>query len=227
MRYYITRIYYIIRNLIIFLKVKHVRIGFSSKIAKDSIIGKYVSIGNHTYLNGSIDSFSYIGEGCIIYGRIGKFCSISNNVKIIHATHPMGFVSTSPVFYSEKKQCGFSVVTSSRYQDLLFLDEKRKIVCEIGNDVWIGENVLIKGGINIGNGSVIAMGSVVTKDVKPYSVVGGVPAKIIKYRFSTETIKKLEKSKWWENSENWFIINKDLFLNVDRLINRIDSQNSE
>ncbi|MAS52602.1 MAG: acetyltransferase [Flavobacteriales bacterium] len=72
----------------------------------------------------------------------------------------------------------------------------------MGNDVWVGQNSLIKQGVTIGHGSIIGMGSVVTKDIEPYTIVGGVPAKKIKLRFSEDTISQLLKSKWWELKEN-------------------------
>ena len=82
----------------------------------------------------------------------------------------------------------------------------------IGNDVWIGEKAIILDGVTIGNGAVIAAGAVVTKDVQPYSIVGGVPAKHIKFRFDEETRCIIEQSCWWDNTEEWFIRNADTML---------------
>ncbi len=88
----------------------------------------------------------------------------------------------------------------------------------IGNDVWIGANVIVKSGVTIGDGSIIAAGAVVTKDVAPFSVIGGVPAKHIKLRFSEEQINFLKQFKWWEKDLYWLKQNKDLFTNIELLM---------
>ena len=102
-------------------------------------------------------------------------------------------VSTSPCFYSTKKQCGYTFAKTNKIQ------EHKNVY--IGHDVFIGANVLIMGGIKIGSGAIVAAGAVVTKDVPPYAIVGGVPAKIIKYRFDNDIVDKLLKVKWWELKE--------------------------
>ncbi len=85
----------------------------------------------------------------------------------------------------------------------------------IGNDVWIGSNVLIIGGIKIGDGAIVAAGAVVTKDVPPYAIVGGIPARIIRFRFDKEQINKLLELKWWNKDDDWLIKNNYLFCNVE------------
>ena len=134
------------------------------------------------------DSFLFLGHSYAIRPFyiapdtvIGKYVSIAENVCIgIGNEHPTNFVSTSNSLNDYNK----------------FYYSKRK-PCIIGNDVWIGRNAIIKNGTNIGTGSIIGMGSVVTKDVPPYAIVGGNPAKIIRYRFDEITIKKLIDSQWW------------------------------
>ena len=125
---------------------------------------------------------------------VGKFCSIGNNCIIGGAEHPQHFVSTSPAFYggyrkplSIRKICLGKLRWESYSQEV-----------EIGNDVWIGNNVIIKSGVTIGTGAIIGAGAVVTKDVLPYEVVGGVPAKHIKYRFDDSVIDGLLESRWWD-----------------------------
>ncbi|MFM7456864.1 MAG: CatB-related O-acetyltransferase, partial [Vulcanococcus sp.] len=120
--------------------------------------------------------------------EIGSFCSIANNVKIGGGKHPIDWASTSPVFYK-----GRDSVTKK----FSIFERDQVMITKIEHDVWIGEGCIIKQGVIIGVGSVIGMGSVVTKDVEPYSIVGGVPAKHIKYRFSKEIITKLIQSEWW------------------------------
>ena len=138
----------------------NIRIGKNSWVSGSSI-------GRNTYLDNNIK---------LPYSSIGRFCSIASNVEVVTATHPTNtFVSTSPIFYSPKKQCGYSYVKESKFEEHLSIDGKSII---IGNDVWIGQDVRLLAGIRIGDGAIIAMGAIVTKDVEPYSIVGGVPAKI-------------------------------------------------
>ncbi len=141
---------------------------------------------------------TYIGKNSLLDNvKIGSFCSIASNVKIVAATHPINqFVSTHPSFYSILKQAGFSFVNTQLFNEYRTIDGWYAI---IGNDVWIGSDVTLLGGIRIGDGAVILSSSVVTKDIEPYSIVGGVPAKHLKYRFEPNIIKKLLEIKWW----NW------------------------
>lgn len=139
------------------------------------------SIGRYTYT-------CYDDE--IINAEIGNFCSISDEVVIGGAEHPMEWVSTSPVFQNVKHSG-----PERKFSEFDFVGSKRTV---IGNDVWIGRKAIIKAGVTIGDGAVIGSGAVVTKDVPPYAVVAGVPAKIIRYRFDEETIRSLMETKWWE-----------------------------
>jgi acetyltransferase-like isoleucine patch superfamily enzyme len=143
----------------------------------------------------SFGKYTYCGYDCeIVHTEIGNFTSISNNVHIGGGMHPIEWVGTSPVFYDN--------VDSIKKK---FSRHQRPPVAKtfIGHDVWIGQSVLIKQGVVVGNGAVIGMGSVVTKNVEPYTIVAGNPARIIKKRFSEEVIEALEKTKWfeWEDEE--------------------------
>ncbi|WP_281630277.1 CatB-related O-acetyltransferase [Vibrio sp. St2] len=145
-------------------------------------------------VNSSMGRHSFCGYNCeISTTSIGSFCSIANGVIIGGGMHPMEWVSTSPVFYE-----GRDSVTKK------FSTHAREAVksTTIGHDVWIGQNVLIKQGVTIGTGSVIGMGSVVIKDVEPYTIVAGNPARFIRYRFDREVIEGLLASKWWELEES-------------------------
>jgi acetyltransferase-like isoleucine patch superfamily enzyme len=128
-------------------------------------------------------------------------------VTIGAAVHPTNFISTSPIFYRER-----NALKSKWVNGLLFADESLMTV--IGNDVWIGMNVTVMGGLKIGNGAIIAAHSVVTKDIPPYSIVAGVPARIIKYRFGDDQILKIEKLKWWRLSPKILKNNCSLFSKV-------------
>ena len=139
------------------------------------------TIGRYTYT-------CYDDE--IVNCEIGQFCSISDDVIIGGAEHPIKWVSTSPVF-QDVKHSGPRKKFSRHHFDGI-------AKTFIGNDVWIGKRAIIKAGVTIGDGAVIGAGAVVTKDVPPYAVVAGMPAKIIKYRFDEETIESLLSSKWWD-----------------------------
>ena len=132
---------------------------------------------------------SFCGYDCEITNtEIGSFCSIANNVIIGGGMHPMDWVSTSPAFYIGRDSVKAKFATHTR-------EPVKKII--IGHDVWIGQYALIKQGITVGTGAVIGMGSVVTKDVEPYSIVAGKPACLINHRFNEDIVQKLLHSKWW------------------------------
>lgn len=157
---------------------------------KSSVVDKSATIeaGSHV-INSSIGKYSYCGYDCqIINARIGNFCSIADNVRIGGAEHPIDWVSTSCVFYRGRDSIRVKFSEFDR-------PPGKKII--IGHDVWIGANVLIKQGITIGTGSIIGMGAIVTKDVPPYAIVVGNPARILRYRFEESVCSRLLKSGWW------------------------------
>ena len=177
-----------------YLYSKFFKIILQGKCVQNSKIDKTAKIYSGTeFYDSSICRHSYIGYNSEVHScDIGAFCSIANQLIVGGAKHPLKWVSTSPVFYNVSGGTGRHL----GYQEI---DPLKRTT--IGNDVWIGSRVTIMQGLNIGTGAVIGAGSIVTKDVPPYAVVAGSPARIIKYRFDENTIQKLLNSKWWELSD--------------------------
>ena len=190
-------------------KNKNLKIGYMTYIDNcefgifntlyDQISLNEVSLGDYTYI---------ANDTSISKTIIGKFCSIGGGCKIGLGKHPSKtFVSTHPIFFSTFKQTQISFADKNNFK------EYENIT--IGNDVWIGHGSIIVDGINISDGVIVAAGAVVTKDIPPYAIVAGVPAKIIKYRFEKDKIKKLLKLKWWNDDLESLKKNYKIFHNID------------
>lgn len=166
------------------------------KCVLNSLVDRTVVINSGcNVVNSEIGRYSYMGYDCVInYASIGKYCSIANDVIIGGAEHPIKWLSTSPVFQNVEHSG-----PRKRFAHHNLPEEDLTI---IENDVWIGNRAIIKQGVNIHNGAVIGAGAVVTRDVPPYAIVGGVPAKIINYRFDEKTIVELIETAWWNLPEN-------------------------
>lgn len=178
-------------------KVSQSHIGNRSSVGdysriENSKLEDYVQIQrNNGIYSSTIKSHSYTGPNTLIfYSTIGKYCSISWNVSIGPANHNYKNLTTHSFLYNNYDKLRPEGVDPgyNRFEDL----------CTIGNDVWIAANAIILRGVTVGDGAVIAANSVVTKDIPPYAIVGGTPAKVLKYRFSEDIIAQLLNLKWWE-----------------------------
>lgn len=190
---------------------------------KEDIVYKGCKIGRYTYgYEGLLNDYP-------LAVSIGRYCSINPTSRIWN-NHPMSCITTHPIldypiFYGwEAYEAREKYVHKygKHFNNAAFEDspirDNREIT--IGNDVWIGANAILLPGVNIGDGAVIAAGAVVTKDVEPYAIVGGVPARVIKYRYTKENIKLLEKIKWWEWPIEKIEENIELFYQPEVFLNR-------
>ena len=203
---------------------------FTSKthISHDSEFEGMNAVGKLCSFKGKMGLGSYIGNYNYFSANIGRFSSLGSNIRQIIESHPYKepFVSTSPMFYSLKQQNGQTFADKQYFTEYRYLDAQSEIAFEIGNDCWIGNSVTIIGGVKIGDGAVILSHAVVTKDIPPYAIAGGVPAKIIHYRYDSETINFLQEIKWWNNSPEWFTKNWRLLIDIDKLKEYYISKNN-
>ena len=171
-------------------------------------------------LSGSyIGRASYLGRKTeLTKVRIGRYTCIGPEVVNVLGSHPTReFVAIHPCFYSMMEQCGFTYSEEQLYEEYAYADENKRYSNIIGNDVWIGQRVMLMQGVTIGDGAVIAAGAVVTKDVPPYAIMGGVPAKIIGWRFKEKEKDFLLQLKWWEKEEEWIEKYSGLFSSIAQL----------
>lgn len=163
-------------------------------------------------LNCKIGRYTRIKPGCVFKNvTIGNYCSFANDIMIGLGQHPTFLLSTNSVFYKVG-------ITDKFAKDIEYDEAPRTY---IGNDVWIGNGAVVMDGVTIGDGAIVASRAVVTKDVPPYAVVGGVPAKVIKYRFSPEVITELLNWKWWNLSDEELTKVLPLFTDRDITVEKI------
>jgi virginiamycin A acetyltransferase len=159
---------------------------------------------------------TYIAQNSqISHTKIGKFCSIGPNFFCGWGIHPTNGISTSPMFYSTKKQNGITLSSLDK------IEERKPIV--IGNDVFIGANVTVLDGITIGDGAIVGAGSVVSKNIPPYAIAVGCPIKVIRYRFDEKQIEALLRIKWWNFTEDKLQDIEKLFFDIETFLKTNDT----
>lgn len=166
---------------------------------------------NTTVVDSTIDDHTFIQRNSrVINTDIGKFCSIASRVSIGLGRHPTSYVSSHPAFYSNTQPLvkTFSPSDAFNYFERTY----------IGHDVWIGENAMIIDGVRVNTGAIIAAGAVVTRDVPAYAIVGGVPSKLIKYRFDEDMRRQLLETEWWNMPDEWLIEHCSLFSNPQKFL---------
>jgi len=170
---------------------------------------------------------TYIRESCrFLNTKIGRFCSIGSEVTCVIGKHPTrDFVSTHPAFFSLRNQAGFTYARQQRFEEFEPTKEGGFSII-IGNDVWIGEGATLMDGVEIGDGAVVAAKALVTKNVPPYTIVGGIPAKSIKTRFSEEDVQWLLEFKWWDKSPKWIRKNYEYFSDIAAFKSHIEQYSS-
>lgn len=202
------------------LRRKHVQIGARTLFNRATLFEGNNLINKECHLYGThIGMGSYMGDGCVFNNTyIGRYCALGAGIRVSLGDHPIHkIVSIHPAFFSVKKQAGFTFCQREVWQsDKQWGDYD----CRIGNDVWIGDEVRILGGVNVADGTVIGTGAVVTKDTEPYGIYVGVPAKKIGSRFSEDEISFLLKTNWWEADINTLSAKVKLFSDIQSFIER-------
>lgn len=200
------------------------------KLARGAVINKQTEFGGHNYVGhysridySSVGYATYIGsQSNFSHCIIGKYCSIGSNVNVVDGFHPSrDWVSTHPAFYAIQNCTNLSYVSVNKFQELRYADGNS--YCVVGNDVWIGNNAIILGGVTVGDGAIVGTGAVVTKDVSPYSIVAGVPAKEIRKRFSDDEIVELLSLQWWNKDPEWINKHAASFDNLTNLLSDLSN----
>lgn len=216
----------LLKKMYVLIKFRHknVSIGRSVNVdIKNTHFEGMNRLCDNCTFSGQLGYASYIGPNSFLNARVGRFTSIASGVTTVSGNHPTStMVSTHPAFFSKKKRCGITFVNDTIFDEVSYADSDKHHVV-IGNDVWIGANATILNGVHIGDGAIVAAGAVVVKDVPPYTIVGGVPAKEIKKRFTAEQIAFLLRFRWWDKDLDWFVENAKYFSDIDRFTEELGS----
>ena len=200
------------------VKSPNVTFGILSRVGDGSCFEGNNHIGKFSFVSTKMGKYSYVGDNVVLIDScIGRYTSISSNVRLINGKHPFKppYVSTSPIFYAKHTPLGCSLINEQLFKEFAYVDECNRIQVIIGNDCWIGFGASIIAGVCIGDGAVVLANATVTKDVPPFAIVGGVPAKVVGKRYDDTTIEKLLDIKWWDKDEAWIKENIELFSNIE------------
>jgi phosphonate metabolism protein (transferase hexapeptide repeat family) len=183
---------------------------------KNSEVGKWTEVGaGWSILESTFGDYSYAAgsDGLIHYSHIGKFCSLASHVVINPGDHPMKRV-TQHHFTYRREQYGLGK------DDEAVFYQRRGAACRLGHDVWLGHGVMVMAGVTVGTGAVIGAGAVVTREVAPYHIVAGVPAKNISQRFADDIIEKLLTSGWWHWSHEQLLDRMEDLTQINRFLEK-------
>lgn len=195
----------------------HLEIGSNAQI-NTCRFGGYNLISRDCQLdNCELGLLSYVGNNVhMTRVKVGKYSSIGPAVETVVGNHPTRtYVALHPAFYTDRQFAGMTISDKTTYEEYSYTDEQKQWLVEIGNDVWIGAHAKILNGCRIGHGAIVAAGAMVTKDVPPYTIVGGVPAKEIRKRFTEEQIAFLLQFQWWDRDVKWLTEHAEDFGNID------------
>lgn len=215
-KYYLQKLLGLILDKPVFLKGRVTGYSLVKSEQANVLIAEHTKIAFPYYLKDIVlGEYSYIAKNCNIANtEIGKFCSIGPNFCCGLGVHPTNGISTSPMFYSMAKQNGITLSFDNK------IEESKKTIIE--NDVFIGANVTLLDGVKIGNGAIIGAGAVVTKDIPPYSIAVGVPAIVLKYRFTQVQMDNLQNIEWWNSDEQSLKNIVKYFFEVDKFISSLE-----
>ena len=195
----------------------HLMIGYMTRVSNCQFSSYNTLEGGAVLDNVALGDFSYVATNSkVSNAEIGKFSCIGPEVIVGLGKHPSRyFVSVHPIFYSPLRQAQITFASRPFYEEFAQF--------KIGNDVWIGARAIVLDGVAIGDGAIVGAGAVVTKDVPAYAVVGGVPAKVLRYRFDPAEIEFLRHFKWWDRDMDWLRENAEKFHNIQELLKANES----
>jgi acetyltransferase-like isoleucine patch superfamily enzyme len=197
-----------------YIRIKNPTCSIHAQIlAKSILFEKYVTIESGCYIGAkNIGKYTFVGMNSYIDKStfsIGRFCSIAMNAKISLQNHPHNWVTSHPFTY--RKKYGF-------VPENISIEGVNTKKTTIGNDVWIGANVTILAGVTVGDGAIIGANSLVSKNIEPYTIVSGTPARLVRHRFDPEIIEKIQKSEWWNWNDEKIQANISKFASVEEFV---------